>query len=93
MRKTESVSEAADRLRGRGLTRNKLVPSQTVIETCAEEDVCLVDQQHGVPQPAELQCMGESGLDDFRAGAQHPGADQIQRDPSLLGNCERVSAP
>lgn len=95
MRKTEGVSGLVGRRRlsERGLTRDKLVPSQTVVQTCAKEDIGLVEEQHGVPQPAELQRVGEGGLDNFRAGTEHACADEIQGDPSLFGNYECLSGP
>lgn len=68
---------------------HELVAGEVRVGPGAEEDVCLVEEEHRVPEPAELQGPLEGRLDLLGLGTKRASAHRIQRHARLLGDSFR----
>lgn len=66
---------------------HELVAGEVRVGPGAEEDVCLVEEEHRVPEPAELQGALEGCLDLLWLGPQRACAHRVQGYARFLRDC------
>lgn len=68
------------------LTSNKLVSREIDVGTGTEEDIRLIEKQHGVPQLAQIKSPVESRFDFLRPGSERARTYGVKWDASSFSN-------